>query len=102
MHSAAGVLTERGGMTSHAAVIGRGLGLPCIVGASDLRFDLKERRLVSREGRVLKEGDTITIDGTSGEVLAGAADMLPPALDGAFRTLCPGRCRARYRYPRER
>jgi pyruvate,orthophosphate dikinase len=87
MHSAAAVLTERGGMTSHAAVIGRGLGLPCIVGASELRFDLKERRLVARDGRIFREGDTITIDGTSGEVLAGAAELLPPALDGTFRTL---------------
>ncbi len=87
MHSAAGVLTERGGMTSHAAVIGRGLGLPCIVGASDLRFDLKERRLVAKDGRVLVEGDIITLDGTSGEVLAGTAEMLPPALDDTFRKL---------------
>lgn len=87
MHSSAGVLTERGGMTSHAAVIGRGLGLPCIVGASDLRFDGKERRIVARDGRVFREGDIITVDGTTGEVLAGAADMLPPALDDAFERL---------------
>jgi pyruvate, orthophosphate dikinase len=87
MHSAAGVLTERGGMTSHAAVIGRGLGLPCIVGASELRFDTKDRKLVTRSGRVFREGDTITVDGTTGEVLAGSAEMLPPALDDAFRTL---------------
>ena len=87
MHSAVGVLTERGGMTSHAAVIGRGLGLPCIVGASDLRFDAKERRLVAQDGRVFAEGDVITVDGTTGEVLAGAAEMLPPALDDAFRRL---------------
>jgi pyruvate, orthophosphate dikinase len=87
MHSSAGVLTERGGMTSHAAVIGRGLGLPCIVGASDLRFDAKERRITARDGRVFREGDIITVDGTTGEVLAGAADMLPPALDDAFERL---------------
>ncbi|MDG1282574.1 MAG: PEP-utilizing enzyme [Pseudorhodobacter sp.] len=87
MHSAAGVLTERGGMTSHAAVIGRGLGLPCIVGASELRFDTKDRKLVTRSGRVFREGDVITVDGTTGEVLAGSAEMLPPALDDAFRTL---------------
>lgn len=87
MHSSAGVLTERGGMTSHAAVIGRGLGLPCIVGAADLRFDAKERRIVARDGRVFREGDIITVDGTTGEVLAGAADMLPPALDDAFERL---------------
>jgi pyruvate,orthophosphate dikinase len=87
MHSSVGVLTERGGMTSHAAVIGRGLGLPCIVGASELRFDAKERRITAKDGRVFREGDTITVDGTTGEVLAGAAGMLPPALDDTFRTL---------------
>jgi pyruvate,orthophosphate dikinase len=85
MHSAAGVLTERGGMTSHAAVIGRGLGLPCIVGAASLRFDTKERRLVAADGRVFAEGATITVDGTTGEVLAGAAEMLPAAQDDTFR-----------------
>ena len=87
MHSAAGVLTERGGMTSHAAVIGRGLGLPCIVGASDLRFDKKEGRLVAADGRVFREGDVITVDGTAGEVLSGAPPMLAAALDGDFETL---------------
>jgi pyruvate,orthophosphate dikinase len=87
MHSAVAVLTERGGMTSHAAVIGRGLGLPCIVGASDIRLDAKDRRLVTRDGRMFNEGDIITIDGTTGEALVGAAEMLPPAQDGAFRQL---------------
>jgi pyruvate,orthophosphate dikinase len=87
MHSAVGVLTERGGMTSHAAVIGRGLGLPCIVGASDLSFHPKELNIVAKNGRKFVEGDLITVDGTTGEVLAGAAEMLPPALDDAFRTL---------------
>jgi pyruvate,orthophosphate dikinase len=87
MHSSAGVLTERGGMTSHAAVIGRGLGLPCIVGASALRFDGKARRLTAQDGRIFTEGDLITVDGTTGEVLIGAAEMLPPALDDAFKAL---------------
>jgi pyruvate, orthophosphate dikinase len=87
MHSAAGVLTERGGMTSHAAVIGRGLGLPCIVGASDLRLDLKDRKLTAPDGRTFREGDVITVDGTTGEALAGSADMLAPALDDTFRKL---------------
>ena len=87
MHSAAGVLTERGGMTSHAAVIGRGLGLPCIVGASDVRMDTKDKKLVAKDGRVFVEGDLITVDGTTGEALVGAADMLPPALDDTFRKL---------------
>ncbi len=87
MHSAAAVLTERGGVTSHAAVIARGLGVPCVVGASGLRLDLKERRLTAADGRTFREGDLITLDGTRGEVLAGAASLLPPALDGAFRKL---------------
>ncbi|MDT8856645.1 putative PEP-binding protein [Paracoccaceae bacterium Fryx2] len=87
MHSAAAVLTERGGMTSHAAVIGRGLGLPCIVGASDLRLDMRDKTLRAGDGRVFREGDMITVDGTAGQALAGAADMLPPALDDAFRRL---------------
>ncbi|MFT4150099.1 MAG: PEP-utilizing enzyme [Paracoccaceae bacterium] len=87
MHSSAAVLTERGGMTSHAAVIARGLGLPCVVGASGLRIDTKERRLVAGDGRVFAEGAQITVDGTTGEVLAGVAEMLPPALDEAFRQL---------------
>ena len=87
MHSAVGVLTERGGVTSHAAVIARGLGVPCVVGALGLRLDSKEKRLVAADGRVFGEGDLITVDGTTGEVLAGAAEMLAPALDDAFRKL---------------
>ncbi len=87
MHSAAAVLTERGGMTSHAAVIARGLGLPCVVGASDMRLDTKERRLTAQDGRIFREGDVVTLDGTKGEALAGAAEMLPPALDESFRLL---------------
>lgn len=87
MHSASAVLTERGGMTSHAAVIGRGLGLPCIVGASDIRLDTKEKTLLAPDGRLFREGDVITVDGTNGQALAGAADMLPTAQDDAFRQL---------------
>ncbi len=87
MHSAVGVLTERGGMTSHAAVIARGLGLPCVVGANGLRLDGREKKLVAADGRVFGEGDLITLDGNTGEVLAGAAEMLAPALDDAFRKL---------------
>jgi len=87
MHAASAVVTERGGMTSHAAVIARGLGLPCIVGASDLRLDWREKTVWGPDGRKLHEGDVITVDGTSGEILVGQAEMLPPALDGAFRTL---------------
>ena len=76
----------RGGMTSHAAVIARGIGLPCIVGASGISIDSRARTLRSG-GREFHEGDEITIDGTSGEVLAGAAEMLEPALDDSFNQL---------------
>ncbi|AVO38720.1 putative PEP-binding protein [Pukyongiella litopenaei] len=87
MHAAAAVLTEKGGMTSHAAVIGRGLGLPCIVGVSDLRFQTRKKQITAPDGRILREGDLVTIDGTSGQVLAGEPAMLEAALDDSFRTL---------------
>ncbi|MEY8828447.1 putative PEP-binding protein [Sedimentitalea sp. XS_ASV28] len=87
MHAAAGVLTERGGITSHAAVIGRGLGLPCIVGASTLRFVTGKRQLIAPDGRVLRAGDIITIDGGNGQVLAGEPATIEAALDDAFQTL---------------
>ena len=87
MHAASGVLTERGGMTSHAAVIARGLGLPCVVGADNLRLDSREKTVTAADGRVFREGDLITLDGTRGEALVGAAPMLAPALDEDFRTL---------------
>jgi pyruvate, orthophosphate dikinase len=87
MHAAAAVLTERGGITSHAAVIARGLGLPCVVGATGLAIDARHRRLRAADGRSFAEGDTITVDGTAGEALVGAVKMLEPALDEAFNTL---------------
>ena len=87
MHAAAGVLTEKGGMTSHAAVIGRGLGLPCVVGASDIEFQQRRKQLKGPRGRIFKEGDVITIDGTTGEVLLGEAPMLEAARDPALKTL---------------
>ncbi|HKL56268.1 MAG TPA: putative PEP-binding protein, partial [Roseovarius sp.] len=87
MHAAVAVLTERGGMTSHAAVIGRGIGLPCVVGASQIGLDPVRKQLNLPDGRVLKKGDTITIDGTNGEVLAGEAPLLEAARDESFQTL---------------
>ena len=87
MHAASAVLTMRGGITSHAAVIGRGLGVPCVVGASDLLIDRKANRVVAPDGRVFAAGDMITVDGTTGQVLVGAPAMLEAALDGAFQTL---------------
>ena len=99
MHAAVAVLTERGGMTSHAAVIARGIGLPCIVGAGAIAIDLRARQMRAG-GRILREGDEITIAGTSGEVLAGAAEMLEPALDDSFHQLldwADALCRIRVR-----
>jgi pyruvate,orthophosphate dikinase len=87
MHAARAVLTIRGGITSHAAVIGRGLGVPCVVGASDLLIDRKKGMITGKDGRHFRVGDTITVDGTTGEVLAGEPPMLEPALDGAFQML---------------
>ncbi|MEX0284241.1 MAG: putative PEP-binding protein [Paracoccaceae bacterium] len=86
MHASNAVLTERGGMTSHAAVIGRGLGLPCIVGASSMRFQTGKERLTSQDGRVFRAGDVLTIDGTSGQILTGEPDLLEPVLDDSFTT----------------
>ncbi|RYH02440.1 pyruvate, phosphate dikinase [Salipiger sp. IMCC34102] len=87
MHAAQAVLTMRGGVTSHAAVIGRGLGVPCVVGASDLAIDRKTGTITAPGGRRFQVGDTITVDGTTGTVLAGAPPMLEAALDDSFRTL---------------
>ena len=87
MHAASAVITERGGMTSHAAVIARGLGLPAVVGATGLRLSLRHKTLRTPSGRVLREGDVVTVDGSTGEVLAGAAALLEPGLDGPFQTL---------------
>ncbi len=87
MHAARAVLTIRGGITSHAAVIGRGLGVPCVVGASDLIIDRKKRTVSAPDGRNFHEGEMITVDGTSGDVLAGEPAMLEASLDTAFQTL---------------
>ena len=87
MHASVGVLTERGGMTSHAAVIARGLGLPCVVGARDITISRKEKTLILTDGQSLAEGETVTIDGTSGQVLGGMPHLLEPALGEAFQTL---------------
>ncbi|SLN31193.1 Pyruvate, phosphate dikinase [Aquimixticola soesokkakensis] len=84
MHSAAGVLTERGGMSSHAAVIARGIGVPCVVGASEISISMRGHAFTTARGVTIKEGEIITLDGTTGQVLAGEADMLAPALDDHF------------------
>ena len=86
MHAARGVLTARGGMTSHAAVVARGMGRPCVSGASALSIDMASRTL--RIGnRTMAEGDVITLDGASGEVMAGKVAMVEPELVGDFAVL---------------
>ncbi len=87
MHAAQAILTERGGMTSHAAVIARGLGLPCVSGATRLQLDLRKKTMTVPGRKVFHEGDVITVDGSTGDVLVGAAEMIEPALGGAFATL---------------
>jgi len=87
MHAAVGVLTERGGMTSHAAVIARGLGVPCVVGLTGLSLNRRDGTFRTADGRVFREGDIVTVDGSAGEALAGSVQMLEPALDDTFRSL---------------
>ncbi|MBX3480956.1 MAG: pyruvate, phosphate dikinase [Caulobacter sp.] len=86
MHAARGIITARGGMTSHAAVVARGWGIPCVSGAGDIAIDLKNRNFSVR-GKVFNEGDTVTIDGSTGEILAGAVRMIEPELTGDFAAL---------------
>jgi pyruvate,orthophosphate dikinase len=86
MHAAEGILTTRGGMTSHAAVVARGMGKPCVSGAGSLRVDYRTQTLTAGS-TVLKKGDTLTIDGATGQVLAGAVPMLEPVLAGEFATV---------------
>jgi pyruvate, orthophosphate dikinase len=86
MHAAEGILTTRGGMTSHAAVVARGMGKPCVSGAGSLRVDYRSETLTVG-GMVLKKGDTLTIDGATGQVLAGKVPMLEPVLAGEFATM---------------
>ncbi len=86
MHAAEGILTTRGGMTSHAAVVARGMGKPCVSGAGSLRVDYANRTMTAG-GHTLKQGDFITVDGSTGQVLAGKVDMIQPQLSGDFATL---------------
>ena len=86
MHAAAGILTARGGMTSHAAVVARGMGRPCVSGASDVRIDF-DAGIVYLGEQQLQAGDVITIDGSAGEVYSGQVAMVQPNLSGAFETV---------------
>ncbi len=86
MHAAEGIVTTRGGMTSHAAVVARGMGKPCVCGVSAIRIDYAAQTMTA--GAVtLKKGDILTIDGGAGEVMAGAAPMVKPEMTGEFLIL---------------
>ncbi len=84
--AARGVVTARGGLTSHAAIVARGMGKPAVVGAEGLRIDLARRRCEGN-GLAVAEGELLTLDGSSGEILQGEVPLLPPALTGDFREL---------------
>jgi pyruvate, orthophosphate dikinase len=86
MHAAKGILTARGGMTSHAAVVARGMGRPCVSGAGSLSIDANAK-IARVGGREIREGDTLTIDGSTGEVMAGEVATVQPELSGDFGTL---------------
>ena len=86
MHAATGILTARGGMTSHAAVVARGMGRPCVSGAGELRIDARAKTLTVG-GRTFDQDDVITIDGGNGQVMAGRVPTLQPELAGDFATL---------------
>jgi pyruvate,orthophosphate dikinase len=86
MHAAKGVLTVRGGMTSHAAVVARGMGRPCVSGSTEITIDYKLNQFKSGEV-IVKEGDIITIDGASGEVMLGTVPTVQPKISGYFSTI---------------
>jgi pyruvate,orthophosphate dikinase len=86
MIGAQGILTAHGGMTSHAAVVARGMGKPCVAGCDGLQLDVDNRR-GTLNGREFSEGDTITIDGGTGEVILGAVELVPPQINEDFETI---------------
>ena len=86
MHAAQGILTSRGGMTSHAAVVARGMGKACVAGAGELHIDQKAKVIRFRDQKI-NEGDIITIDGSTGEVILGEVPTIKPQLSGDFSTI---------------
>ncbi|XBQ15140.1 MAG: pyruvate, phosphate dikinase [Oceanicaulis sp.] len=86
MHAAEAIVTARGGMTSHAAVVARGMGRPCVSGAGEIKIDAANKRFTAR-GRTISQGDMITVDGATGEVLFGEAPMIKPEVTGDFASL---------------
>jgi pyruvate,orthophosphate dikinase len=87
MHAAQGILTARGGMTSHAAVVARGMGKCCVAGCGEIKVDYVNEQFAARDGQVFKKGDVITLDGTTGEVMQGEVPTVQPELSGEFGQL---------------
>lgn len=87
MHAARGILTARGGMTSHAAVVARGMGKCCVAGCGDIKIDYEKQQLKTASGKLIKRGDIITLDGSTGEVILGEVEKIQPQVSGHFATL---------------
>ncbi|MBE0577574.1 MAG: pyruvate, phosphate dikinase [Desulfuromonadales bacterium] len=87
MHAAQGILTARGGMTSHAAVVARGMGKCCVAGCGDIKVDYANQHFTTRDGKVFNKGDIITLDGSTGEVMRGEVPTVQPELSGEFGQL---------------
>ncbi len=87
MHAAQGILTARGGMTSHAAVVARGMGKCCVAGCGDITVNYREQKFTAKGGLVIKKGDVITLDGSTGEVMRGEIPTVQPELTGDFGQL---------------
>ena len=87
MHAAQGILTARGGMTSHAAVVARGMGKCCVAGCGEIKVDYANEQFSARDGKVFKKGDVITLDGSTGEVMQGEVPTVQPELSGEFGQL---------------
>ncbi|HJK86339.1 MAG TPA: pyruvate, phosphate dikinase [Candidatus Megaira endosymbiont of Nemacystus decipiens] len=87
MHVAEGIITARGGMTSHAAVVARGLGKPCVCGVSGIKINESERSFVTKDGVLVSHGDFITIDGSSGDIIKGKVNLIQPKFSEEFNTL---------------
>jgi len=86
MNAAQGILTARGGMTSHAAVVARGMGKCCVSGCGDIKIDYEKQQLTTKSGQLIKRGDEITLNGTTGEVMLGVVPKIQPAVSGDFAT----------------
>ena len=86
MHAAKGILTARGGMTSHAAVVARGMGKPCVSGSNEIKINYENKTFKSNE-HTIKEGDIITIDGSKGQIMLGEVPTVKPDISGNFSKL---------------